>query len=97
MAIDKRIYKSANTLTGQWEIAKDSFPMYTRDPALFLDDDERLYLVFNTNTLTIHSFNRLQNYYFTIDVFNENSITKGEKIVEAIASGQQGISHLTTK
>jgi hypothetical protein len=35
------------------------------------------YQVFDTNTLTIHSLNRLQQYYFAIDAFNENGITKG--------------------
>lgn len=44
MALDRRIYKSGNPLSGRWQIAKDSFPIYSEDPALFLDDDGRLYL-----------------------------------------------------
>ncbi len=44
------------------------------------------YQVFNTDTLTIHSLNKLQDYYFTVDAFNENGITKGVKIMKASAS-----------
>jgi xylan 1,4-beta-xylosidase len=44
MALDRRIYKSGDPLSGRWQIAKDSFPVYTGDPALFQDDDGRLYL-----------------------------------------------------
>ena len=40
------------------------------------------YQVFNTDTLTIHSLSKLQQYYFTIDAFNENGITKGKLIVK---------------
>ena len=40
------------------------------------------YQVFNTDTLTIHSLNKLQSYYFTIDAFNENGITGGKMVVE---------------
>lgn len=39
------------------------------------------YQTFNSNELTIHSLNALQDYYFTIDTFNEVSITKGKTIV----------------
>lgn len=49
---------------------------------------DKLYLnyqVFDVNTLTIHSLGRLQNYYFTVDIFNENGITKGKVIVPAPA------------
>lgn len=37
------IYKSADPLTGDWKIAKDSIDFGVWDPALFLDDDQRLY------------------------------------------------------
>lgn len=50
---------------------------------------DKLYLnyqVLDINTLTIHSLSRLQNYYFTIDSFNENGITKGKVIVQAPAN-----------
>jgi hypothetical protein len=38
------IYKSANPLTGNWQIAKDSIDFGVWDPAFFMDDDQRLYL-----------------------------------------------------
>ncbi|MFD2719634.1 family 43 glycosylhydrolase [Hymenobacter monticola] len=41
------------------------------------------YQVLGANTLTMHSLNKLQDYYFTIDAFNENGITKGTKTVKA--------------
>jgi xylan 1,4-beta-xylosidase len=47
---------------------------------------DKLYLnyqVLDTNSLTIHSLNALQSYYFTIDTFNENGITKGNLIIES--------------
>jgi hypothetical protein len=40
------------------------------------------YQVLGTNSLTIRSLNALQKYYFTIDAFNENGITKGKNIIE---------------
>ena len=40
------------------------------------------YQVFGVDSLTIRSLNSLHKYYFTIDTFNENGITKGENIVE---------------
>ncbi len=40
------------------------------------------YQVFGGNSLTIRSLNSRQKYYFTIDAFNENGITKGNKIIE---------------
>jgi len=46
---------------------------------------DKLYLnyqVLGTDSLTIRSLNGLQKYYFTIDAFNENGITKGNKIVD---------------
>ncbi len=39
------------------------------------------YQVFDTDTLSIHSLNRLKPYYFAIDAFNENGITTG-KVIE---------------
>ena len=38
------IYKSADPLSGKWSIALDSLEIPVWDPALFLDDDNRLYL-----------------------------------------------------
>lgn len=47
---------------------------------------DKLYLnyqVLNKNSLIIHSLNKLKNYYFAIDAFNESGITRGNKVVEA--------------
>lgn len=44
MALDRKIYKSTNPLTGRWIVIKENFPFYAGDPCLFLDDDGRLYL-----------------------------------------------------
>jgi xylan 1,4-beta-xylosidase len=38
------VYKSTDPVSGEWKIACDTFPFPVWDPALFLDDDERLYL-----------------------------------------------------
>jgi len=38
--------------------------------------------VLGTESLTIRSLNALQKYYFTIDAFNENDITKAKNIIE---------------
>ena len=46
---------------------------------------DKLYLnyqVLGADSLTIRSLNALQKYYFTIDAFNENGITKGNNIIE---------------
>ncbi len=40
------------------------------------------YQVLNTDSLTIHSLDKMQQYFFTIDAFNENGITNGKVIVE---------------
>jgi len=40
------------------------------------------YQVFDLDSLTIRSLNGLQKYYFTIDAFNENGITKGKNVIE---------------
>jgi xylan 1,4-beta-xylosidase len=40
------------------------------------------YQVLGSDSLTIRSLNRFQKYYFTIDGFNENGISKGSKIIE---------------
>ncbi|WPV02003.1 family 43 glycosylhydrolase [Mucilaginibacter sp. cycad4] len=39
------------------------------------------YQVLDNSSITIHSLSKLQKYYFIIDVFNENGITKGEDVV----------------
>jgi hypothetical protein len=44
MALDRRIYKSVDPLTGKWQIVKENFPFTPNDPCLFLDDNGRLYL-----------------------------------------------------
>jgi hypothetical protein len=40
------------------------------------------YQVLDADSVTIGSLNALQKYYFTIDAFNENGISKGKKIIE---------------
>ena len=40
------------------------------------------YQVIGIDKLTIRSLNSNQKYYFTIDTFNENGITKGKEVVE---------------
>lgn len=40
------------------------------------------YQVLGTEKVTIRSLNALQKYYFTIDAFNENGITKGKSIID---------------
>jgi hypothetical protein len=40
------------------------------------------YQVLGTDSVTIGSLNSLLKYYFTIDAFNENAVTKGKKIIE---------------
>jgi Beta-xylosidase len=45
---------------------------------------DKLYLnyqTFNKDTLTIHSLNGQQKYFFTIDAFNESGITKSRNVV----------------
>jgi len=44
MALDRRIYKSIDPLSGEWQIVKENFPFTPNDPCLFLDDNGRLYL-----------------------------------------------------
>ena len=39
------------------------------------------YQVFGSDSLTIHSLNRLQRYYFTIDAFNGKGVTRGTTVV----------------
>lgn len=40
------------------------------------------YQVLGAESLSIRSLNALQKYYFTIDTFNENGITKGKNVLE---------------
>ncbi len=40
------------------------------------------YQVLDTDSITIHSLSKQQQYYFTIDAFNENGITKGKFIIK---------------
>ena len=52
MALDKRIYKSADPLNGRWQIVKEDFSLHAGDPDLFLDDDGRLYLYHGLSNIT---------------------------------------------
>jgi hypothetical protein len=40
------------------------------------------YQVLGTDTITIRSLNSLSKYYFTIDTFNENGLSKGNTVIE---------------
>jgi len=40
------------------------------------------YEVLGADSVTIRSLNSLSKYYFTIDAFNENGISKGSKVIE---------------
>lgn len=40
------------------------------------------YQVLATDSLTIRSLNAKEKYYFTIDAFNENGVSKGDSIIE---------------
>jgi xylan 1,4-beta-xylosidase len=40
------------------------------------------YQVLGADSVSINSLNSLQKYYFTIDAFNENGVTKGVKVTE---------------
>lgn len=78
MALNRRIYKSANPLNGRWQIAKDSFPIFAGDPHLFLNDDGRLYLYHGLSNskpiyaveLDIKTFNPIGEQ---VECFNTNS------------------------
>jgi len=39
------------------------------------------YQVYDVDSLTIRSLNAQQKYFFTVDVFNENGITKGKNVI----------------
>ena len=41
------------------------------------------YIVYGNNSVTINSLNTNCHYFFTIEAFNENGITKSEKVVAA--------------
>lgn len=41
------------------------------------------YQVLGSDSITIGSLNALKKYYFTIDAFNENGVTKGKAIIES--------------
>jgi xylan 1,4-beta-xylosidase len=41
------------------------------------------YQVLNANAVTIHSLTRQQKYYFAVDAFNENGVTKSIKVTRA--------------
>lgn len=48
---------------------------------------DKLYLnyqVLDLDSITIHSLNALQDYYFTVDVFNDNGITPGNRVVKSL-------------
>lgn len=44
MALNRRIYHSADPSTGKWQVLTDTLPSKAMDPTLFVDGDERIYL-----------------------------------------------------
>lgn len=52
MALDRKVYKSDNPLSGKWQVVKDNFPFFTSDPCLFLDEDGRLYLYYGCSNFS---------------------------------------------
>ena len=50
MALNHKIYKSEQPLSGKWQVVKDSMDINAIDPCLFLDDDGRLYLYHGLTT-----------------------------------------------
>ena len=65
----KQIFKTKDPQSGKWEIAKDGFQIVETDPALFLDDDGRLYYYggcSNTNPIIGAEIDRK-----TLDVIGE--------------------------
>ncbi len=54
IGLNRKIYKSGDPLSGHWQVAADSFPLYAGDPDLFLDNNGRVYLYFGlSNTRPI--------------------------------------------
>lgn len=53
---------------------------------------DKLYLnyqVLGADTVTIYSLNSQSDYYFTVDVFNENGITEGKRVIKSATSPPQ--------
>lgn len=58
---------------------------------------DKLYLnyqVLGADTVTIYSLNSQSDYYFTVDVFNENGITEGKQVIKAAAVQKTGIESM---
>jgi xylan 1,4-beta-xylosidase len=48
---DNKIYRTADPVSGTWELYSNAFPLSPADPALFVDTDEKVYLSYGcTNT-----------------------------------------------
>ena len=78
MGLNKKIYKSGDPLSGHWQVAADSFPLYAGDPDLFLDDNGRVYLYFGlSNTRPISGVELDRRTFKPIgkptELFNTNS------------------------
>jgi xylan 1,4-beta-xylosidase len=44
-------------------------------------------MVYGKNEISMNFMNKGVNYYFTIDAFNENGVTKNDKILELPTTG----------
>jgi hypothetical protein len=77
-----KIYKTANPLSGRWQVANPAFPIGMIDPDLFLDDDGRLYFYYgcsNVNPiyaveLDTKTLNPMGN---PVELFNSDRKTHG--------------------
>jgi len=81
--IAKRVSTDACVVRLTWEKSLDATGYNIR----YGTTPDKLYLnyqIFDANSISIHSLNRLQDYYFTIDVFNENGITKGKEVIKSL-------------
>ena len=61
------LYKSSDPLSGKWNVAKEKLDMPVWDPALFMDDDQRLYLYWgcsNQNPIYGIELNYKNNFSF---------------------------------
>ncbi|MBN1119183.1 MAG: family 43 glycosylhydrolase [Bacteroidales bacterium] len=67
------IYKSANPLSGKWQVAVPELEMPVWDPAFFLDDDNKLYLYWGCSN---------QNPIYGVEVDYNNNFSFMTKPVE---------------
>ena len=78
-----RIYRSREPEHGRWELFNDSFPLAQIDPALFVDDDGRVYLYYGcSNSEPLHVVeldpnSKLNPIGPVVDLFGANPRQRG--------------------